>query len=224
MNLDWAIAIGVFLIFVTWSFVFYTQTFEIGEATAKEALEQISDKVLDNLTIEVYSMPVMFNAPEDDPNVVLFFEYRWPFGKNTTKVFSGSSSQTCNITDNTIYWQSSVSAGNNYFTVKFSEQKADLFCTGGFSVVNETQVIPFSTEKQFRISLARVLNMNATNYSVFKSEQVINRDFNITIENASGTVISYGLPPPPISNVFSKRILGIMEETGGNLTIRVLTW
>ena len=66
--------------------------------------------------------------------------------------------------------------------------------------------------------------MNSTNYSIFKSYLGLDRDFNITIENSSATVISYGSQPPRQTDVFAKRVLGAMEETGENVTITFLTW
>lgn len=224
MDVDWAIALGIFLIFISWAFVFYTQVFTIGEATAESALDAIADKLMDNLSVGVEVIPVVFTADDADSDKVLYFEYRWPFGKNTTKVFMDGTSQSCNITGDTLYWQSSVSAEKNYFSVQYADQAANLSCTGGFSVVNETQVIPFSAETTSKISLAHINAMNATAYDTFRDQLDIERDFNITIENASGSVVSYGLQPPLFSNVFSKLLLRDLEETNGNVTIRILTW
>lgn len=224
MNIDWAVAIAAFLLFVVWAMAFFANMVTVDEESPIEALEFISEKVIENLTVKVHSMPVKVNySNESASNVVLYFEYRWPFGKETTKVYKDGVSQTCNITGNRLYWQSDLDAFVNHFTVKYSEQDASLFCTGGFTVVNETQVIPFVAEEGEEISLASIINMNATNYSVFKSRLEITRDFNITIENAS-TVVSYGLQPPKATDTFSKGITSTLEETDGNITIRLLTW
>jgi len=225
MNIDWTVAFGVFLVFVIWAFAFYGQLFVAEEDSLASAMEKISDSLLDNLTVSVHSMPIKVNYSNVSvSNAVLYFEYRWPFGKNTTKIYKGSDSQTCNITGNKVYWQSDMDAFLNYFRMEYSEQKANLSCTGGFSVVNETQVVPFAAEEQEKISLAKINEMNATNYSSFKSILGILRDFNITIKNSSATIMSYGLPPPGVSNVFSKKVMRRLEDRDENITIVFLTW
>lgn len=225
MNIDWVVAIGLFLLFVLWGFAFYGQLFTVEQEDVGEALELISEKVLDNLTVTIHSVPLKANVSNvSETDKVLFFEFRWAFGKNTTQILKGGNNQSCNITGNTIYWQSGLEANVNYFTMRYSEQEVPLRCTGGFSVVNETQVVPFAIEEQEQISLARINNMNDTNYSVFKNQLGITRDFNITISNATSTLVSYGILPPRQSNVFSKRVLGKLEETEENITIRFLTW
>lgn len=229
MNIDWAVAIGVFLIFAVGAFAFYSQLFAGERETVAEAMEIISEKVMDNLTVRVHSIPVNVNVSNESvSNKVLYFEYRWPFGKNSTKIVLAGVNQSCNITGNTIYWRSSLNAFVNYFRMRYSEQDTGPYCTGGFSVVNETQVIPFAAEEGERVSLARISGMNATNYSVFKAALGIGRDFNITIQNVTAgesvTLLSYGLQPPKATDVFAKTILGRLEETGTNITVRFLTW
>ena len=224
VNVDWIVAIGLFLVFIVWSFSYYAQLFAV-EGDVVEAMELISERVLANLTVKVHSIPFIANISNVSvSNAVLYFEYRWPFGKNTTKMVKDGSSQTCNITGNVIYWRSNLAANNNYFTMKYSDQNANLSCSGGFTVVNETQVIPFAVEEGSQISRARINGMNATNYSDFKAFLGLTRDFNITIENATQTILSYGLQPPEGTDVFSKSILGRLEDTEENVTIRFLAW
>lgn len=225
MEIDWVVAIGVFLIFVAWGFAFYFQITSVRPESPGAALETVSERVLGNISVRVHSVPIIANVSNVSVSgKVLFFEYRWPFGKNSSKIYKGSIPQICNITNNTVYWRSDIVAWNNRFRLAYSEQNASLNCTGGFEVVNESRAVPFSIEESSRISRARLSGMNRTNYSVFKSFLGISRDFNITIENSSATVLSYGLQPPRQTDVFAKRILGIMEETGENLTITFLTW
>ena len=225
MDIDWVVAIGVFLVFTAWAFVYYGQLFKGGEESVAEALELVSDKVVDNLSVNVHFIPLKVNISNGSlSNKVLTFEYRWPFGRNSTKILRDGISQSCNITGNNIYWQSNLAAFANYFKMKYSEQEANLSCTGGFTVVNESPVIPFAVEEGKQVSRARISQMNATNYSVFKASLGINRDFNITITNVSATVVSYGLPPPRGRDVFSKRVFSRIEETEENVTIRFLTW
>jgi hypothetical protein len=225
VNIDWVVAMGVFLVFTVWAFAFYSQVFSAEGESVSEALDLISDKIVENLTVRVHYVPVIANVSNISlSSKVLYFEYRWPFGKNTTKILKDGVSQTCNITGNRIYWQSSLAAFRNYFTMKYSEQEANLSCTGGFSVVNETQVIPFAAEEGEEISRARINSMGETSYSVFKSNLGISRDFNVTIENSSATLLSYGLPPPRATDVFSKAVRRQLEETGENITLRFLVW
>ena len=108
--------------------------------------------------------------------------------------------------------------------MKYSEQDVALRCKGDFAIVNETPVIPFAIEEKEEISWARVSGMNDTNYSVFKARLGIIRDFNITIENSSSVKLSYGLNSPRATDTFSKKLLRNLEETGEQITIRILTW
>lgn len=225
MNIDWIVAIGIFLTFTVWAFTFYGQLFTVEQQSVGDVLEIMAEKVMENLTVKVHSIPVNVNYSNVSvSNAILYFEYRWPFGENSTKVYLGSSSKTCNISNNRVYWQSDLGAYVNSFRMKYSEQKANLSCTGGFTVVNETQVIPLAIEETKQVSNARISEMNATNYSVFKAFLGINRDFNITIENASVTLLSYGLMPPRATDVFSQKMSSKLEETEENITIRFLTW
>ncbi|MBI4182263.1 MAG: exosortase/archaeosortase family protein [Candidatus Aenigmarchaeota archaeon] len=222
-GIDFAVAIGVFLLFVTWAFVLYQESVPIAEETAREALDQIADLVLDNLTVDTRSLPARFGYA-NSTTVVLYLDYRWPFGQNTTAVLFKGSSQACNITDNRLYWQSVVSPGDNYFTVTFSEQGGNLRCAGGFSTAGAQPATGYAAERGEAVSLDRILHLNATNYTAFRSRLGITRNFNLTISNSSGTVLSYGLRPPPASDVFARTLLHELEETGGNLTLRVLVW
>ena len=225
MNLDWIVAIGVFLLFVVWAFASYNQLFVIQQESPGEALEIISEKVLENLTVPVHTIPLKVNHSNVSiRDAVMWFEYRWPFGLNTTKIYKGISSKSCNITGNKVYWKSDLDAEANYFRMKYSAQAANLSCTGGFSVVNEIQVVLFAVEEREDISRARMNHMNNTNYSVFRDRLGIARDFNVTIQNGSTVLVSYGLPPPGFGDVFSKSFLRRLEETDENITIRFLTW
>lgn len=225
MNIDWPIALGVFLLMVSWAFVFYTDLFAAGEVAVPDALEVIADRVMENLSVRIASVPIRANISNVTlTNKVLTFTFQWPYGKNATKVFKDGVQQSCNITGDTLYWQSTLARGVNYFTMTFADQNVSQVCTGGFTVVNQTQVIPFAVEEGSGLSYARIKAMNATAYADYKAQLDLNRDFNVTITNDTGTVVSYGQPPPRQSDVFSKKILSVLEETGGNITIRFLTW
>ena len=225
MNIDSVVAMMVFILFVIWAFAFYSQLFFVETENLDGALEGITERILDNLSVTVHVVPVLVNISNVTvSNAVLYTDYIWPFGKNTTTVSYRGVSQSCNITGSTLYWQSDLEALMNEMFFTYSDQDTSLVCTGGFTVVNETQVIPLAAQVEEQIARTQLNGMNATNYSVFKNQLGISRDFNITIENTTHTLLSYGLQPPRVTTVLAKQLFRNMEDTKENITIRILTW
>lgn len=223
MNIDWAVAISVFLLFFVWSFFFYTNIYTMDQDITS-SLESISDSVLENLTVKVHTMNVKVYSQSDQTDIIMSTEYIWPFGKNTTKVYLDSEEKECIISNDMIFWQSDLSRGYNYFDVKYSEQDSNMSCSGNFSQPAQDNFFMYSAEEVEQISLARLNQMLSSDYQEFKSGLGITKDFNVSTETYSGNKTSYGIPPPKASNVYSKKVLRVLEETQEQITIHFLTW
>lgn len=224
MNLDWVIAMGVFLAFAAWAFALYADLVAVDPQPPEAALELVADRVLDNLTVLVHELPVNVNYSNASASgVVLYVDYRWPFGKNGTRVLKSGSAQDCNLTGDRLVWRSDLTPDVNSFVIRYADRGASLACTGTFAVVNETQAFPFAVQQSMALSHARMIDLARVNLSLFKAQNRLERDFNITIENGS-VLLSYGLPPPPAGDVFARTRHSRVEETGGNATVRILVW
>lgn len=226
MNIDWLIAIVVFLGFVTWAFGYYMTFFNVGGTSLEDMAYDISDKVLDFLTIDVYEVPIKVDSSQNISGQVLYFSFTWPDDtKNSTRIVSGIMSFGCNITGNTVYWSPDLEEGENYFFMRFKNQSMDLFCvddTVNITDENRTQVIPWVMERKKLVSQERIDEMNSTDYFTFKNIIGVSRDFRIEIEN--GLNMSYGLSVPEFSNVYVKETWNKIEEYDKKIKIRVLVW
>lgn len=229
MNVDWIITIVFFLIFVAWAFTFYASLFTEKAAPLEEAVDTVNDKMLNFLMLDVYKVPIKFNSSNETNNSVLFFNFTWPDGtKNSTRIFQDSSSLPCQIIDNvydgTIYWEANLTNLTfNYFSMQFSNKTSNLSCSYSFSKGNETQAMPWVMEKKRLVSQDKINEMTNSSYGNFKNSLSISRDFRIEL-NISGTETNYGLTEPLIRNVYVKETGSKIEETGENVTIRVLVW
>lgn len=231
MNIDWAVAIGIFLVFVVWAFTFYANVFTEGQESVITTLDSVSTKVIDNLSIRMHTVPFNFEYGGGPTTVNIYFTYAWPFGRNTTEVFSGSGKQfeECYLQDNdNLTIQLYLSTGTSYYELVYSDRNETVpRCSEDVSGGNESHsenITIFATEERTVLSLSAIQNLSAVNYTVLKQRLGISRDFNITITNATTTFLDYGRTPPALRDVFGKTVLTQLEETRGNVTVRFLSW
>ncbi|UCD06893.1 MAG: hypothetical protein JSW41_03590 [Candidatus Aenigmatarchaeota archaeon] len=221
MNIDWIIAIALFLIFVSWSFVYYMGFFSITP-DMRAGVEGISDKVMDFLSIDVYDVPAVFNSTEVGSRV-LYMDFSWPgYSKNSTRIFSGNQSLPCYISGNRVYWQADLIQGENKFEMRYYDENVSLFCNSSFSLANATQVIPWVSEKNKAISQTKINQMLATNFYSFRNLLGISQDFRVELE-INNVTTGYGTTPPLGYDVYVKETHGIKEDNNV-VKIRVLTW
>jgi hypothetical protein len=221
MNVDWIIAMALFLIFISWSFVYYTGFFSITP-DMRAGVEGISGKVMDFLSIDVYDVPVVFNSTEAG-SWVLYMDFSWPgYSKNSTRIFSESQSLPCYMSGNRVYWQAGLIQGENRFEMRYYDENVSLFCDSSFSLANATQAIPWISEKSKAISQAKINQMLATNLHSFRYALGINQDFRVEVE-INNVTTEYGTDPPLGYDVHVKETLGRKENDEG-VKVRVLTW
>ena len=223
VGVDWVIGLGVFLIFVSISFTYYSSMFQKEASPLEDAADYVADQVMGYLKVDVYDVPVRFYAPGSASSQVLYFNYTWPYGKETTQVYSGTTGLPCYISGDTVYWRSDVSAGYNYFRVRYSNQTTAMRCTSSLDLSQLNKTAPFAAERQQMLSRAKVNEMLSASYGAFSDSLDLNMDFRLYL-NESGTVTEYGLSPP---NATSTRVVtrwGRMEDNNNEAELRILVW
>lgn len=223
VSVDWAIGIGVFLIFVAISFSYYSAAFPPGDGMLEDVSGYVVDQILDEIKVDVYDVPIRFNSPGSATDQVFFFNYTWPYGKNTTKIYSGSTSLPCYISGDVVYWKADVSAGYNYFKMRYSNQSVAMRCTSSLTLTQLNKTAPWAEEHQRMFSQTQIDTMTGTGYGAFSDSLDLNMDFRIYI-NESGTVTQYGKTPPNATSVRVMRRWGVMEDTGNDVEVRLLVW
>jgi hypothetical protein len=225
-TIDGVVAIILFIVFVSWSFVYFSQVFSSGTSfPMDEAVDSISGYVSSYLTLDSFEVPVSHSASGPQSNAVFYFDYIWPSegAKNSTKVYNSSGAQlACNITGNRLYWQSDASAGENYFKISFSDKNVTMNCSGGVLGSPVNQTIPWSAVSKTRVSQEKVSDMTGTSYASFKNSLGIDRDFRVEV-NISDAVTVYGLPLPNASSVYAKTTRHATEG-GQQAELTVLVW
>ncbi|GEM_PF-800815 len=223
VSVDWAVGIGVFLIFVAISFSYYSSVFPPGDGTLEDASLYAADQILDEIKVDVYDVPVVFDSPSSASDQVLYFNYTWPYGKNTTMVYSGGTSLPCYISGDTVYWEADLSAGRNHFMMRYSNQSVPMRCTSSLSISQINKTAPWAEEHHRMFSQSQITAMSGTPYGTFSDRLNLNMDFRIYI-NESGTVTEYGIIPPNSTSVRVLRRWGTMEDTGNDVEVRILVW
>lgn len=234
LNLDWVMAMGIFVLLVGYSFVMYADIFRQSPNPISSSADTINDKVIDFLETNSYDMVVMFNISAPQTDAVLHLNLTWPErSKNSTQVYLGTSqgtNLTCNITEDTLYWKSNLTQGDNYFLVHFSNRSMDLNCTS--SQVNTSATLNYTVgwtmEKRTLISQAKMDMLNSshasyTAYSSFKDGNSISRDFRVVIYTPDGNV-TYGPELPLASGVYARETWGLVEDTGEKVNVTVMVW
>ncbi len=224
MRIDWIVAIGVFLVFIGAGFQYYSNLFQSRAQPMELVVGDISDRVTDFLKTDVYEVPIKVNSPVAKSDV-LYFDYTWPSegAKNSTKILQDSASKDCIISGSTLYFQTDLNVGENFFTMRYSDKNVSMNCSGTFGTGNSNQTIPWAGVKRNMISQSNIDEMNATDYTTFKNNQGINRDFRVNV-NVSGSVNYYGLNPPSATNVYVRETRWALEETDEEVIIRILSW
>lgn len=225
MQIDSIIGVGVFLIFVAWSFNFYTGNFQEQAEPLKELTNTIQEKIIDYLEIDIYTIPVRFNSPASAPDTVLYLPFVWPEGtRNSTSIKEAGQSLGCEIQGDYVYWQSNLEQGNNYFTLEIANTSIAMGCQASInkSVTNHTYV--FSEEKVRLISQSMIESMAAMAYSAFKDAiEVSGADFRVEIVNSTGT-ISYGPAIPKNRNVYVPESSNMIWESEEAINITIAVW
>ncbi len=227
IQLDWIIAFFIFILFVSWSFQYYSTLFSQAGVPLDQVAEGISGVIIGNITNSVYDAPMSYDSPDETTSVMYAYHHWTSDGEaNTTMVFNNASAQVpYKIDGSTLYWQPNVIQGGNNFTMRVSNRSASARnCTGTFDTANANLTIPHAGDLKIMLSQAAIDSLSAINYSEFKSKNLINRDFRLSFEVAGGSTTAYGAIPPNRTNVFSEERWYKIEETNGDAKVTTLVW
>ncbi len=228
MNVDQILAMSIFILIISWSFVYYYSLFQEGEDIQKYTIEMVGNKILDNISVDTYTIPVTLSSTENLTLHTLYFDYIWKGGTgNSSRVFDVSGTALdCELYGDEIYWRSDITAGEeHYFEVRYAAGNLPLNCTRTtyHNAVNKSKIIPRSEEKTLMISTYLMNAMDSVKYYQFKSQQDIAEDFHVEITSASGT-FEYGIPVPSNRNVYSLTFKRTIWESGEEADIMINLW
>lgn len=224
MNVDWMVAIVIFIFFAAWSFSYYAGFFKVEQESFEYFGDMVKDKIVDFLSLDIYEVPIKFNSTNSTNDTILYLEFVWPEGtKNSTRVFLDEQTLPCRITNDVIYWQANLTEGFNYFTIEFANKNESVQCSSPFSIVNENKTIPWAMEKRVLISQSKIDEMMNTNYEKFRENMGINENFRIEIENST-SVMSYGKSIPSGREVYVPTFKSRIWESGENVNISIAIW
>ncbi len=224
-SIDAVIGIGLFLVFFSWSLVFYSEAFFTSQTDMMEqAAKSSHEKVSDFLTVDYYRVPVSYHSEEAVTNNTHFLYYTWPSegARNTTTIYSGATLLPCMLSGDRVYFQADSEAGSNQFTMTYSDRPGSLNCDDTISTDGANQTETWSAVKGTRLSQSKVDSMTGMDYGKFKVSAGITHEFRAYI-NISGSETSYGPEPPGLSDVYA-RTSRYATESGGEAEIRVLVW
>ena len=212
----------IFIIFITWSLSFYIALIPETNESEMKAAEITKEKIINYLTSDVFKVPVIFNSGSSGLTV-LHADNLWYSGnKTTTRVFFEGIEQECIISGDTLFWQSDVSAGQNIFEIKFSENNEPQNCSGNFSVVNSTLAVPGVIEISDRVSNYSVQDMLNTSYEEFTQSLRISENFYLSLRSAPLNV-TYGNNVSRAENIFPIKYENAFWD-GEPVTIMISVW
>jgi len=219
MNVDWAVAISAFLIFIGIGFASYWTLFEPDANPVQQALDPINEKVLSCMQVESWSVPVSYNSSSSGI-AVLHFDFNWPAGtSDSARVLDSGLQLSCMLQGNRMYFEANVQIGQNDFDMVFANTSSPLQCSSIIDTTNSIHATPLASEKSWKISQSRISQMLGTEYTQFRQSLGIARNFQV--DTGSGV---YGPQPPDKTSVYVKETNSILYETGQPVTIRVKVW
>jgi len=219
MNVDWVVAISVFLIFIGISFGLYWGLFEAKPETAGSYLEPVSQKILGFLQVDSWRIPVRCNSTQSGISV-LYFDFQWPEGaKNSSRIFDSGLPLSCMLQGNRLYFQADVEEGDNDFDVSFANMSSPLLCDSVLDTGVAIACVPWASELSRSISQSKIDQMLATEYTQFRQSLGITRNFRVEVQGNS-----YGPQSPKYSNTYVKETRSLIQETVQPVTISVAVW
>lgn len=219
MNVDWAIALSVFLIFVGIGMISYWGLFQTSANPVQSSLDPINQKVLDFLTVDSWTAPVRYNS-SGSGTTVMYFDFSWPDGtRNSTQVLYSGLSLSCMLQGSRVYFEANVQEGDNYFEMTFANESSPVLCDSILETENANLSIAWASERAVRISQSRLDQLLASDYSQFRGSLEITRNFRV-----EAGAVSFGPSPPQYTNTYVKESRYLIQETGNPVTIRVMVW
>jgi len=222
MNVDWAIAVSVFLIFIGIGMASYWGLFETDSNAIGLSLDAANEKVLGFLQVDSWTTPVRYDSP-DSGTEVLYLDFTWPEGtKNSTRILDSGLALTCMFQGDRLYFQAYVEPGDNEFLLTFANVSTPLGCGSVLETAEANLSLPLASERSRMVSQSRADQMLGTEYNQFRQSLGITR--NLRIEIDSGTTTAYGPSPPQYTNTYVRETHSQILGTGQPITIRVMVW
>jgi hypothetical protein len=219
MNVDWTVAIGVFMIFVIWSLVYYTGF--LDERTGiSQSTETVAARIVDFLDTEVYTMPASYDSPGPG-QAVLYAEISVPPGSGQgLMVREGGSSLDCMLQGRRLYWDSYLAEGANLFEISYSDTDTG-GCNDAIQAAGANQTFPLAAVKTKEISQSALSALQDVPYQEFRESLGIHS--NVMIEWSGPIQGTYGPAPPGNRDVsISETSRPLLES--GQLGIRISFW
>jgi hypothetical protein len=222
MNVDWVVAMGVFIAFVSWSLVYYFGIFADVPSVAAD-LDSINERLIGFLTESVWSLPVVYDSSTEGTGI-LYLDNSWPNGtKESVIVMSGDVSLPCMFSGDRLYWEADLAAGENEFDILYADLEVPVRCDGTLETPRANQTIPMVAEKREMVSESRILEMAGMSPVHFALLLGINRDFRMEWDMDGGSY-EYGEEVPRDINVYVKETVKDVMEGSGPVSIRVISW
>ncbi len=222
MDIDWVLAITVFMFFVVWSFAFYFSLFLFDEGYTGVAADVAMESLMDSIETSSYSVPVTYDSASQEDDAVLMAGFVWYGGnRSTTRVRRGGESLDCRVIGNDTYWLANLSSGENHFRIEFAYSNYT-GCNGSFSVATSYRTIPGALERKVMLSLPGVYEMNSTPYDEFRESMGMENDFMVEIGGSSPVV--YGKTPPSARDVYARNFVRTIFETMEEVNVTFTVW
>ncbi len=222
MNVDWVVAIGVFIAFVSWSFVYYFGIFADVSSVAGD-MDSINEKIAGFLTEKVWVLPVVYDSSTEGTGI-LYLDNSWPNGtRESVIVMSGGESLGCMFSDDRLYWEADLVAGDNEFSVLYADLEVPMRCDGTLETSEANQTIPMVAETREMVSESRIVDMITMSPVHFALLLGINRDFRVEWEMGGGSYY-YGQDVPRDINVYVRETVKDVMEGSGPVSMRVISW
>ncbi len=219
VEIDGIVAVAIFLLFIAWSFTYYSN---IGSGSDTAVIsESVNAKIIGYLKPEGYRVLLKYPASSPKSGAVLYFDYMWEFGKETTMVYKGSSQLPCQISGNTVYFQADLTAGNNYFLMTYSNETGT-GCSSTISLADIDRTSVLLKEKESIVSEKKINEMKAMGYEEFKKHIGANNDFRVELSRGGSTeTLGKALPK---GSIYSAKTISRVRETGQDIEIRTFIW
>jgi hypothetical protein len=221
MNVDWALAIGIFAMFSIWSLVYYTGFFD-AQPDISQAAETAGLKTIRFLETPVTNTPVAFQSSQPGQVVLSARLGIPPEEQSGLQVLDSSgSSLPCMLSGDTLYWQDDLSPGLEEFMIRHSDA-GTLGCSDTLETSLSNQTYPLTSFRTGEVSQLTLSDLVNVPYENLRASLGVAS--NIRIEWSGPETGEFGPAAPGNRDVSSWETTRPVLETGEPLQVRVLVW
>ncbi|MBI4176345.1 MAG: hypothetical protein HY518_04010 [Candidatus Aenigmarchaeota archaeon] len=223
IGIDTIVGLGIFITVVGMAFAIYIQSFPSDISTLKIESDIIAESIIDYMTADAADVPVTYASALPVQNAVLYFNFSWPYGAESTKVISPAGGYLdCMLSGNSVFFKGDLSAGLNIFTMAFSDIQNPIGCSAIIPTTGAKVGVPLTSQAKKRLSGTKVNQLFAMPYKKAREDLRLGRDFRIEMY---GGTRNYGLLPPPNTNVFTKeKVIELAEDPLSTADVKVYVW